>query len=381
MDLSLNDEQLALQKNLEEFAQEHLNDDLIERDAHQEFAAGSWKLCADQGVQGLPFPSEYGGRDADAVTVAVALEALGYGCRDSGLLFSINAHMWSCALPLWKFGNDAQRRRYLPGLCDGSLIGVQAMTEPGTGSDAFALTTSARAEGDTYVLNGSKTFITNAPVADLFIVFATTNASTGVGGLCAFLVESDTPGLKVGRAFNKMGIRTSPLGELIFDECAVPAANMLATPGTGMAIFNTAMDWERSFILASALGTMRRQIERSVSYAKTRTQFGQSISSFQAVSHRIVDMRVRLEAGRLMLYNLAWLKSQGRRTTAESAMVKLFLSEAFVETSMDALQTHGGLGYMVEMELERDVRDAMASRIYSGTSDIQRNIIARSMGL
>jgi hypothetical protein len=385
LDFSWTDEQLQRREDLVRFAQRELNDGLAERDAHHEFSAAGWKQAAAFGIQGLPVPEDYGGGGADPVTIAIALEALGYGCRDNGLIFSLNAHMWSCALPIVKFGDQAQKRRYLPGLSDGSLIGVQAMTEPETGSDAFALRTTATLTptpaGDAYVLSGTKTFITNAPVADLFVVFATTGRSQGIGGLAAFLVDRHTPGLSVGRPFRKMGLHTSPMSEVVLDGCSVPAGQRLGSVGAGMAIFNTSMDWERSFILASAVGTAQRQLEESLSYAKQRQQFGQPIGKFQAVSHRLVDMRVRVDAARLLLYHLAWLKQEGRSTAVESAVAKLFISETFVESSLDALQTYGAYGYMEEAGLERDVRDSLAGRIYSGTSDIQRNNIARRMGL
>lgn len=381
MDFSFTDEQERLRSELSRFARQELNDGLRERDAAHAFSEDGWKRAAAFGVHGMAVPEEHGGSGADPLTIAVALEALGHGCRDNGLLFSINAHLWSCVLPIVKFGDEEQKRRYLPGLADGSLIGVQAMTEPETGSDAFALTTRAVPGDGCYTLTGTKTFITNAPVAGLFVVFATTGRDRGIGGLCAFLVERTTPGLSVGEPFRKMGLHTSPMSEVVLDGCRVPASSRLGSEGAGMAIFNTSMDWERSFILATAVGTAQRQLEESVAYARQRRQFGQPIGKFQAVSHRLVDMRVRLDAARLLLYRMAWLKSQGRSTAIESGVAKLYISEMFVQSSLDALQTHGGSGYLEEAGFERDVRDALAGRIYSGTSDIQRNNIARRMGL
>jgi hypothetical protein len=279
------------------------------------------------------------------------------------------------------FGTEEQKRQYLPGLCDGSLIGVQAMSEPGSGSDAFSLSTRAERRGDRYVLNGSKTFITNAPVADLFVVFATTDRARGFAAISVFLVERGSSGLSLGRPLQKMGLRTSPMSEVFLDDCEVPVDNLLGRPGVGMALFNSAIDWERACILAGSVGTMQRQLEESIAYARERTQFGQPIGKFQAVSHRIVDMKMRLETARLLLYRLAWRKGRGRTSPMESALVKLYVSEAFVRSSLDALQIRGGYGYMTEFEVERDVRDAIGSRLYSGTSEIQRNIIAGSLGL
>jgi alkylation response protein AidB-like acyl-CoA dehydrogenase len=311
------------------------------------------------------------------VPIAIALEALGSVCEDNGLLFSLNAQMWSAEIPLIRFGTEAQKRRYLPSLCDGSMIGVQGVTEPGTGSDALAMTTHADRDGSGYLLNGTKTFITNAPVADVFVVFAVTDPASGFAGLSAFLVDREMQGLTVGMPFRKMGLRTSPMSELSFVDCHIPEGSRLGPEGAGMAIFNGSMEWERIFILATAVGTMQRQLERCIGYARERRQFGLPIAAFQAVSHKIVDMKVRCDTARLLLYHTAWLKGRKRSITLESAMTKLYLSESFVASSMDALQVHGAYGYMEESGLERDVRDALGSRIYSGTSQIQRNLIAQ----
>jgi hypothetical protein len=231
------------------------------------------------------------------------------------------------------------------------------------------------------VLRGTKTFVTNAPESGLFVVFATTDRQLGFAGVTAFLVERDTPGLTVGRPLSKMGLRTSPMGELFLEDCTVPEDALLGQPGGGMAVFNSSMVWERSCILASAVGTMERQLERALAYARERKQFGQPIGSFQAVSRLIVDMKLRLETSRLLLYRLGWTLASGGSAALDSALVKLHLSESYLQSSLDALQVHGGYGYMTEYELERDVRDAVGSRLYSGTSEMQYNIAARSMGL
>ncbi len=381
LDFSLSEEQVALKRSVIEFAQGELNHDLSFRDAESVFPRDMWDKCAAFGIQGMPFPVEYGGQGADTLSTMLAMEALGYGCRDNGLIFSINAHMWSGAIPILRFGTEKQKNRYLPGLCDGSLIGVQGMTEPGSGSDAYSLATTARLEDDLYVLNGSKTFITNAPVADLFVVFASVDRTKGWAGLSAFLVEKGAPGLEVGKPFHKMGLRTSPMSDLFFNDCEIPVENLLGSPGSGMMIFQHSIDWERSCILASAIGALDRQLEESIDYARQRKQFGEPISKFQAVSHKLVDMKVRLEAGRMLLYRLGWFRDEGKATPLDAALVKLFISESFVNSSLEALQIHGGYGYLTETGLERDVRDAIASRIYSGTSEIQKNVIASQMGL
>ncbi|MGQ0572171.1 MAG: acyl-CoA dehydrogenase family protein [Armatimonadota bacterium] len=381
MDFSLSKDQTELRDGIIRFARQELSDDVLQRDASGEFSKTLWKKCAGFGIQGLPIPEEYGGSGLDALTTIVALEALGYGCKDNGLLFSLNAQMWSFELPLVKFGREDQKRRYLPGVCNGSIIGAHTMTEPTSGSDAFSLRTTAEKKGDRYIINGSKTFITNAPVADVFIVFARTDPALGFAGLSAFVMERGTPGLSVSRELHKMGLRTSPMGEVAFQDCDVPEENRLGPRGAGMAIFNHSMEWERGCILACAVGTMQRQLERCIRYAKERKQFGQPIGKFQSVSHRIVDMKVRLETARLLLYRYGWLKASGAHAAVESAMVKLYLSESFTTSSLDALQVFGGYGYMAEYELEREARDAVGSRLYSGTSDIQKNIIAGGLGL
>jgi alkylation response protein AidB-like acyl-CoA dehydrogenase len=381
MDFELSEEQKVFRDEVVRFAQRELGEDLIDRDTTGAFDAKAWQRCAEFGIQGLPIPKEYGGQEADPLTVMLAMEALGYGCSDNGLLFSLNAQMWACEIPILRFGTEEQKRRYLPALCDGSLLAAHGMSEPGSGSDAFALNTKAELRGDRYILNGSKTFVTNAPVAGVFVVFATTDKSLGFAGLCAFLLERGDPGLEVGEPIKKMGLRTSPMSELFFNDCEVPESRLLGKRGGGMALFTSAMEWERSCILASTVGSMERQLERSIVYARERKQYGQPIGKFQAISHRIVEMKLRLDTARLLLYRLGWSMGRGKASALDSALVKLHLSESFLASSMDALQIHGGYGYMTEYELEREVRDAFGSRLYSGTSDIQRNIAARMLGL
>ena len=381
MDFDLTEEQRLLRDAVIDFARGELNDDIVERDRTGAFSRETWAKCAGLGLLGLPIPREYGGAGADAVTTLVALEALGYGCTDNGLIFSINAQLWACETPIARYGTEEQKRRYLPGLCDGSLIAAHGMSEPGSGSDAFGMSTVAEPTDGGYVLNGSKTFVTNAPESDVFVVFATTDRTAGFAGVTGFVIENGTPGLTVGKPLSKMGLRTSPMSELFFEGCEVGEACLLGKPGGGMVIFNSSMTWERSCILASTIGTMERQQERAVAYAQERRQFGQPIGGFQAVAHKLVDMKLRLETARLLLYRLGWLLDNGKPVALDSALVKLYLSECFLRSSLDALQVHGGYGYMTEYELERDVRDAIGSRLYSGTSEIQYNIAARSMGL
>jgi alkylation response protein AidB-like acyl-CoA dehydrogenase len=378
--IELTDEQRLLCDTVAEFARAELSSAAGAR-GDEAFSREAWRRCGELGLQGMAVPTEYGGTGASATTIALVLEALGYGCVDNGLIFSLGAHMWACEVPLAKFGSERQKRRYLPSLCDGSLIAAHAMTEPGSGSDAFALRTRARPSASGYTLTGTKAFVTNAPEAGLFLVFATTDPALRFAGLSAFLVERDSPGLLVGPPAHKMGLRSSPMAELVLDGCEVPADQVLGHPGGAMGIFNASMERERGFILAGCVGTMRRQLEQCVEHCRGREQFEQPIGSFQAVSHRIADMKVRLEAARALLFRLAWQLDNGTAGPLDAAMTKLFLSESFLQSSLDALQLHGGYGYMVEYGLERDVRDAVAGRLYSGTSEVQRNLIARQLGL
>jgi alkylation response protein AidB-like acyl-CoA dehydrogenase len=381
VDFSLSAEQRELTQAAIDFARRELNHDLAKHEDAGEFPREAWLACAKFGILGLPVPAELGGTGSDVLTTALVMEALGYGCRDNGLLFSLNAQMWSVELPLVIFGSPEQQQAYLPGLVSGEIIGGHAMTEPGSGSDALHMRSVAERRGDQYVLNGTKHYITNAPVADMLLVYACVQGRPGLAGLSAFLVDAATPGLRISSGFEKMGLRTSPMGEIALTDCAVPAQNRLGPEGAGMAIFNSSMEWERSCLFASAVGAMRRQLDTCVEYARSREQFGQPIGNFQGVAGKLADMYVRLEAARLLIYHVAWLKQQGRSAPAEAAAAKLFTSEAWVRSSQDAIQTHGGMGYLKEAGIERDLRDAIAGTIYSGTSEIQRVVIARMLGL
>jgi hypothetical protein len=381
MDFSWTPEQLTFKNAVIEFAKKELNAGLIDRDHTGEISLSNWRKCADLGILGLPIPEEYGGIDEDIVTTMLVMEGLGYGCKDNGLIFAMNAQLWSVQMPILQYGTEAQKKKYLPGLSNGELVGAHGMSEPDSGSDAYSLTTQARRVEGGYVLNGTKMFVTNAPFCDLAVVFATVDPAKGISGVTAFIVETGTPGFTVSRELDKMGLRTSPMGELIFQDCLLPEENRLGKEGAGTAIFNGSMEWERSSILASHVGAMERQLEECVRYARTRRQFGQPIGKFQSVSNRIADMKVRLETARLLLYKVAWLKKSGKSAVMEAAVAKLYLSECFVQSSLDAIRIHGGYGYMTEFEIERDLRDSIGGILYSGTSDIQRVIIARMMGL
>src|SRR5262249_44059411 len=326
--------------------------------------------CARLGLAGLPVPPEYGGQGRDLPTTVAALEGLGYGCTDSGLIFALNAALWTVTMPILTFGTEAQKRRYLPGLCDGRLLGANGASEPEAGSDIFGMQTRAQRRGGRWIPRGRKNPGPAAPTARVVLCFATTDPSKGILGISAFLVESDTPGFRIVREIPKLGLRTAPMGELAFEDCVLPAESLLGREGRGAPIFNAALELERGAILASVLGTMRRQLERCTEYARTRKQFGQPIGKFQTVSNRVVDMAVRLETSRLMVYRYAWLKSLGRHANAAASMAKLHVSECFVQNSLDAVRLFGASGYAAETGLERELRDSVGGVIFSGTNDI-----------
>ncbi|HEV8553962.1 MAG TPA: acyl-CoA dehydrogenase family protein [Casimicrobiaceae bacterium] len=382
MDFSFSDDQKLLRDNIIKFAQRELNEGARDRDREQAFSRELWRKCADIGIQGLPVPEEYGGSGFDPLSCAVALEALGYGCRDGGLVFSLCAHLLACVVPILGHGSAEQKRRYLPGLCDGTLIGMHAITEPGSGSDTFAMRTKAEKQGDRWRINGTKTFVSNGPLGDLAIVFAVTDAGKGFhGGVTAFLIPAGSPGVSAGKKFEKMGLRTSHIGELAFQDLDVLDDAVLGTVGGGSAVFATAMDWERSLLVASHVGVIERLMETSIAYARTRSQFGQPIGKFQAVAHKIADMKIQLEAARLLTYRTAWRLDHARNASLDASITKLFVSESLLKVALDTVQVHGGYGFMAEYDVERALRDAVGGTIYSGTSEMQRNIIARWLGL
>ena|SRR5438477_1026543 len=381
MNFELTADQHDWQERAIEFARSELNSNMIERDAGQVFSREGWQKCASFGVQGMPFPKEYSGQGTDPITTIATMEGLGYGGSDQGLLFSINAHMWTCSIPILEYGTSEQKKQYLPGLCGGNLIGANGASEPNAGSDIFSMQTHVKKDGRDYVLNGRKIFVTNAPVADLFVLYATIDPQLGAAGICAFIIEKGTPGLRTGEKKDKMGLRTALMTEVTLENCHVPSNALLGREGRGAEIFNCSMAWERACILAACLRTMRRQLERCIDYARKRKQFGQPIGKFQSVANRIVDMKIRYETARLLIYKAGWLMQENKSSDMDAAMAKLCVSESFVKSCLDAIQIHGGSGFMTELELEREMRDSVGSTLYSGTSEIQRNIIARGLRL
>lgn len=382
MDFTVSDDQRALRDQIVRFARAELNDGVEERDKAHEFPRENWLKCGRLGLQGLPIPQEFGGSGLDALSTAMAIESLGYGCEDSGLVFSICAHLLACSVPIWLNGSDAQKRRYLPGLCDGSMIAVNAMTEPEGGSDPFTMRTKAVYDGDAFVVTGTKTFGTNAPVADLALLYAVTDPTKKFnGGVTAFIAEAGAPGFARGQKFEKLGLRTSPIGELVFDGMRLQRDQVVGAVGAGGPIFFKSMEWERICLVAAHVGVMDRLLERSIEQARTRIVAGRKIGGYQAISHRIADMKVRIEAARLLTYRAAAKLDRGGTVGMDAAITKLFVSESLVKTALETIQILGGYGIMTEYGVERALRDSIASTIYSGTSETQRNIIAQWLGV
>lgn len=381
MDLELPEDILALQADLRTLAAERLSESGIDRDRDATFWAEGWRACAEAGVLRLPVGTEHGGRGVGLLATIVAMETLGRHVDDLGLLFAINAHLWAGVIPIERFGTAAQQARWLPGLLDGSVIAGHGATEPDAGSDVFALSTTARRDGDEWVLDGVKNFVANGPVADVFVVYATTDPAKGELGVTAFIVPKDAPGLVVTEPLDKAGLRSAPSGGLRLDSCRVPAEALLGREGDGAACFHCSMEWERGAILAMHVGRMERQLDEAVAFVRSRRQFGRPIGAFQSVANRIVDMKVRLETSRPLVRRIGLLKDAGRQAMMEAAIAKLHVSESAVQSSLDAVQIMGSRGYLREGVVERDLRDALGARIYSGTNELQRVMIARLLGL
>ncbi len=362
MDFRLTTEQLELRQRVATFARRELAKSVLADDSTEQFPTEDWRKCAAFGMLGWPVSEEHGGSGLDPLTVAIGLEALGYGCRDNGLAFAIGNHLWACTVYLVEHGSEEQRRRYLPRMCDGSLIGAQALTEEAAGSDVLALATTATPDDGDYLLDGVKTFISNAAEAGLFVVFARTSPERSQSSLTAFLVPRDLPGVDVSFV-SKSGLRTTSMGRVRFERCRVGADAILGEVGGGFRVFTTAIEWERIFLFAPQVGVMQRLVEDAVVLAASRTQFGRPIGAFQAVAHRIADMKVRAELARLVLYHTAWLKAEGRVAPLESSIAKLFIAESLLSSALDAVRIHGARGYVSEFGVERELRDALAGPI------------------
>ncbi len=382
MDFAWTPAQTEFYEGILRFAREQLNDDVIARDREHRFGAREWRLCGEFGLLGLCVPEPYGGMGLDHMTTALALEALGRGCQDMGLVFAISAHLLAVCRPIAESGDEALKQRVLPRLCSGEWVGSNAITEAEAGSDVFALRTRAQRTGDgTYRLDGAKSYASNGPVAQIFLVYAMTEPDKGYLGIDAFVVHRDTPGVTVGQPIHKMGLHGSPASSVYFEGVEVTDADRVGPPLGGAEVFTGSMMWERSCLFAGYVGMMERQLETVVEYAGERKQNRRPIGRNQAVSHRAANMKLRLEGARLLLYRACWLRDQGKDATTEVALAKLAVSEAAIQSGLDAVQIFGAVGYSAELGIERMVRDAVPSTIFSGTSEIQRNLIAARLGL
>jgi alkylation response protein AidB-like acyl-CoA dehydrogenase len=364
-----------------EFARERLSPGAGKRDAAGTFDRRLWNEAAEFGLAGLPIPEAWGGSGLDAVETMQIVEALGLGCEDGGLVFSLCAHMFASAVPIWRARAKALHERYLRDIAAGKLICANGTTEPEAGSDIYAMKTRATRDGREYVLSGTKCFITNAPIADLFLIYASTSPERGFLGISAFLIARGTPGLRVVPEQAKTGLRTSPWGTIYLEDCRVPEEQRVGSEGSGALLFNESMIWERGCLFAYYVGAMERVLGRCVEHAKARAQFGHKLGSYQMVATRIVDMKLRLETSRLLLYRAGELHRAGKRCDEAVALSKLHISESAVQTGLDAIQIFGGLGIVAETGVDALLRDAVPARVFSGTSEMQRMIVARMLGL
>jgi butyryl-CoA dehydrogenase len=377
MDFRLSDEQVLIKNTVREFAEKEIGPRAEEIDANDEFPANIFKRMGELGLLGIPFAESYGGAGGDYISLLVALEEV---ARVSGAMAIVyDAHTSLCCEPLYLFGTEKQKQKYLPGLLSGEKIGAFGLTEPNAGSDAGATRTTAVRDGDHWIINGGKIFITNGALADVLVITAKTDPAKGTRGISAFIIEKGTPGFTLGRNEKKMGLKGSITSELFFENCRVPAENLLGTENQGFKQFLTTLDAGRLAISAMALGLAQGAFERAVAYAKERVQFDRPIAQFQAVQWMIAEMATEIEAARQLLYRAAWLKGQGARFTKEAAMAKLFTTEVSERVCYKAIQIHGGYGYMREYGVERMYRDQRLCAIGEGTNEIQHMIIARTV--
>ncbi len=381
MDFRLTDEQEAFRKSVLGFAEKVVAPGASDRDREGRFDPEVWRALGEFGLLGLPVPEAYGGQGADVVTTALALDALAEGGHDAGLNLSVGAHVTIGTMPIALHGTEEQKRRYLPGLCSGELVGAFAITEPEAGSDAAAIGTTAVRDGDAWVLNGSKTFITNGSIADVLTVAAVTAPEAGAGHrISCFVVEPKHLAGFEASDLDKMGTRSSPLSLLRFSDCRVPADALLGEEGTALwKIAFECFDWERTVMVASAVGGMEAEVAACVRYAKEREAFGKPIGDHQAVGHKLAEMKAWLDASRLLVYRAAWLKQEGMPHQVEASVAKYFTAEAALHVANEAIQIHGGYGYIKDVPIERAWRDAKLISIGGGTSEIQKEIIARML--
>lgn len=378
MNFDLTQEQRMLKTMMREFADEVVAPGADERDKTKQFPVEVFKQMAALNLMGLPFPEEYGGGGADSLSFAIVVEELSRACGSTGITYS--AHVSLGGAPLYLFGTEQQKQKYLTKLCTGESFGAFGLTEPGAGSDAGGTRTNAVREGNEWVINGSKCFITNASYASFLALTAVTDKEKGSRGITAFVVPTDSPGFTVLANYEKLGLHSSNTTELILENVRVPEENILGKEGEGFKQFLITLDGGRIGIGAMAVGIAQAAYDKALQYAKQRTAFGNTLSHFQAIQHKLADMAMQIELARNMVYKAAWLKDNGRRFTKEAAMAKLYASEVAMSATHQAIQIHGGYGYMREYQVERFFRDARLLEIGEGTSEILRNVIAREIG-
>ncbi|PAC35992.1 acyl-CoA dehydrogenase [Caldifermentibacillus hisashii] len=377
MQFTLSEEHEMIRKMVRDFAINEVAPTASERDEEERFDREIFDQMAELGLTGIPWPEEYGGIGSDFLAYAIAVEELSRVCASTGV--TISAHTSLAGWPIFKFGTEEQKQKYLKPMAQGKKIGAYCLTESGSGSDAGGMKTMARKEGDHYVLNGSKIFITNGGVAEIYVVFATTDPESKHKGTTAFIVESNFSGFKVGKKEKKMGIRSSPTTEIIFEDCIVPQENVLGEEGQGFKIAMMTLDGGRNGIAAQAVGIAQGALDAAVSYAKERVQFGKPIIANQGISFKLADMATNIEAARLLTYQAAWLESAGLPYGKASAMAKLFAGDTAMKVTTEAVQVFGGYGYTKEYPVERFMRDAKITQIYEGTQEIQRLVISRML--
>ncbi|MDR7540997.1 MAG: acyl-CoA dehydrogenase [Armatimonadota bacterium] len=377
MDFALSEEHRLVQQTARDFATREILPVASQLDAEHRFPAAIVRGLAELGLMGVMVPEEYGGAGMDNVAYVLAMEEVARACASTAAIMSVNNSL--VCDPILRYGTEEQKRRYLPVLASGREIGCYCLTEPQAGSDAASLQTTARLDGDGWILNGTKVFVTNAREAWVFIVYARTEPEAGPRGISAFIVERDHPGISVGKVERKMGLLASSTCEVLLQDCRVPRDNLLGARGEGFKVALSTLDGGRIGIAAQAVGIARAALEESVAYARERRQFGRAIAEFQAIQWKIADMATRIDAARLLTLRAAWLRDQGRRCTAEASMAKLFASETAMFAAHQAVQIFGGYGYIKDYPVERYFRDAKITEIYEGTSEIQRLVIARNL--
>ncbi|MCM3162412.1 acyl-CoA dehydrogenase [Metabacillus litoralis] len=377
MYFKLSEEHEMLRKTVRDFAKKEVEPTAAERDEQERFDMDIFRKMADLGLTGIPWSEEYGGIGSDYLAYVIAVEELSRVCASTGV--TLSAHTSLAGWPLYKFGNEEQKQKYLKPMALGEKIGAYGLTEPGSGSDAGGMRTNAREDGDYYILNGSKIFITNGGIADIYIVFAVTDPSSKSKGTTAFIVEKDFEGFSVGKKESKMGIRSSPTTEIMFEECKVPKENVLGEIGDGFKIAMMTLDGGRNGIAAQAVGIAQGALDAAIAYAKEREQFGKPIAAQQGISFKLADMATNIEAARLLTYQAAWLESEGLPYGKESAMSKLFAGDTAMKVTTEAVQVFGGYGYTKDYPVERFMRDAKITQIYEGTQEIQRLVISRML--